>query len=189
MHLHAAAATAWVALLVVQAALVVGGRLRVHQRLGAAGLAVAAGFAPLTLLAVRAFLTRSDPPGALEQTVFFPQVASLAMFAAFVGAGALLRRRPEAHARLMLLATVALLGTPVARIELFGIRDHPLAVVALWDLPAVLLLAHDVAFRRRLHPATAAGLGVLLALQGVSVALMGNAAWGAVVSEIAARVR
>jgi hypothetical protein len=134
-------------------------------------------------------VTRSDPPGALERAVFFPQVASLTLFAAWVVAGFLNRRHPERNKRFMLMATVALLGTPIARIDLWGINEQPLLMLALWLGPGLILVLYDLRVRRRVHWVTGLCLSLLLAMQVATVVLMENEAWGAVVTRIAAFLR
>ncbi|HJR53092.1 MAG TPA: hypothetical protein VJ982_05205, partial [Gemmatimonadota bacterium] len=139
----------------------------------------------LTLWAIVGMVTRTDPPGALEQAVFFPQVASLLLFVSGVVAGFLNRHYPERHKRFMIMATIALLGTPIARIELWGINKQPLLILALWIGPALILLLYDLWTRRRVHWVTGLCLSLLLAMQVATVVLMENAAWGAIVARIA----
>jgi hypothetical protein len=89
----------------------------------------------------------------------------------------------------MVMATIALLGTPIARIELWGINQKPLLMLALWVGPALLLVLHDIWSRRRLHRVTALCVSLLLAMQVATVILMENAAWGAIVTRIAETLR
>ena len=185
LHLHAAVASLWLLLLIAQTGLIWSGRPRVHMRLGIAELVVAGALVPLTLWAIVGMVTRTDPPGALEQAVFFPQVASLLLFVSGVVAGFLNRHYPERHKRFMIMATIALLGTPIARIELWGINKQPLLILALWIGPALILLLYDLWTRRRVHWVTGLCLSLLLAMQVATVVLMENAAWGAIVARIA----
>ena len=189
LHLHAVAASLWLLLLVVQSGLIVSGRPRVHRRVGLATLIVAAALVPLTLWAIAGMLTRSDPPGELERGVFFPQVGSLLLFATWVGLGWITRRHCERHKRFMLMATIAMLGTPIARIEWWGINQQPVLMVALWLGPAIILGLHDVWTRRRPHPVTGWCTGSLFAMQVLSVFLMGNETWGAVIADLATTLR
>lgn len=189
LHLHAAVATLWVLLLLMQTGLIQADRRAFHMRLGLAGLLLAAAFVPLTGWAIAGMVTRSDPVGTLEVAVFFPQVASLLLFLTWVAAGILNRRKPDVHKRFMMMATIALLGTPIARIELWNINQHPLLMLALWDGPALLLVLHDLWTRRRVHRVTAICFATLLAMQVVAVALMSNASWAAIVARIAALLR
>lgn len=189
LHLHAAAASLWVLLLITQSGLIWSGRPHVHMRVGIAALVVAGALVPLTLWAIAGMVTRSDPPGALERAVFFPQVASLVLFGAWVIAGFLNRQHPERHKRFMLMATVALLGTPIARIDLWGINEQPLLMLALWLGPALILVFYDLWVRRRVHWVTGLCLSLLVAMQVATVVLMENEAWGAVVGRIADTLR
>jgi hypothetical protein len=76
LHVHATVATLWLLLLVSQTGLIWSRHRRLHMQLGLAAVVVATLMVPLTLWAVAGMVTRSDPPGALERAVFFPQVAS-----------------------------------------------------------------------------------------------------------------
>lgn len=89
----------------------------------------------------------------------------------------------------MLMATVALLGTPIARIALWGINEQPLLMLALWLGPALIVLLYDLRGRRRVHWVTGLCLLLLLAMQVATVVLMENEAWGAVVGRIADALR
>lgn len=97
-------------------------------------------------------------------------LAILAAFAAFVVLGLWFRRRPDAHKRLMLLATVSMMGQPIVRIgqieairisEVRGTND---AIYGLGGLAVLLLLivAYEVRSRGRPHPAVAIGAPALL---------------------------
>lgn len=185
LHFHATVATLWLLLLVSQTALIWSRRSRLHMQLGVGALVVATTMVPLTLWAIAGMLTRHDPPGALERAVFFPQVASLLLSFSWIIAGFLNRRNAESHKRYMIMATIALLGTPIARIELLAINDQPLLMLALWDGPALMLVLHDIWTRRRLHFVTGICVSLLFAMQVGTVVLMDNAAWGAVVTRIA----
>jgi hypothetical protein len=189
LHLHAAAASLWLLLLITQTGLISSGRPHVHMRVGNAALVVAGALVPVTLWAIAAMVTRSDPPGALERAVFFPQVASLVLFVAWVFAGFLNRQHPERHKRFMLMATVALLGTPIARIELWRINEQPLLMLALWLGPALIVVFYDLWARRRVHWVTGLCLSLLVAMQVATVVLMENEAWGAVVARLADTLR
>src|SRR5262249_11108560 len=103
--------------------------------------------------------------------------ASLFVFASLAGAGFLLRRRPGAHKRLMLMSTVGGLMPPgVARLPLVSPHLPAIAAVAIGFLLAVP--TYDLLTRRRLHPASAAGvLAALLGTPPVVTAVSATAPW------------
>jgi hypothetical protein len=145
LHVHAAAATTWMLLFLVQTGLIATHRVAVHRRLGMAGAAVATAMTIFT--AAVSIVSRGFTP-----KLTFAAGAVL-MFGIYVTAGFLMRRQSEAHKRLMLLATIALLPPAIARIDLpfmphgsFG----PNFVGLFFLLPA---FAYDLTTRGRVHPA------------------------------------
>ena len=101
----------------------------------------------------------------LASGVVWMNIGSAVAFAVLVVSAVALRRRPEAHKRLMLLASVAIIGPALARLArwpIFGGELGPFVQIATWLIFAAVL-AHDVWTRRQPHPATLAGIGLVLA--------------------------
>lgn len=178
VHLHGAVFSAWVLLFLVQTALVAKRRLRLHRRLGVAGAALAAvmvvvGFGT-ALAGARAGSAPPDVPPLVFLVVPFFDIL---LFAGFVTAAVLARRRKEAHKRLMLLAYLALLTAPVARLP--GVLAlGPLGFFAIAYLTFLLLFAaYDLWSRRRVHPVYVWG-GALLVLSAPGrLMLAGTGVW------------
>jgi hypothetical protein len=138
VHLHAAAFTAWMLLLVAQARLVAVGRTDIHRRIDA----VAVWLVPLLVITALMTAVRgardgwnpAGPPGGpfVDALSFMAvPVGDVVVFVALVAAGLVLRRRREIHKRLMLLATVGALLPPATS------RMGPVGLVVF----AVLLFA------------------------------------------------
>jgi len=90
-------------------------------------------------------------------------VFDMVTFAALIGTGLGLRRNPQAHKRLMLIGSIAILIPAVARWPGVIQAGGPLAVFGITDLFLAPLVAWDLTTRRRLHPATLwGGLGLVL---------------------------
>jgi len=178
-YVHALVQTSWFALLVAQASLVAAHRVDVHRRLGIAGAIVAILVAALSLAAVLSYpahlaagrVTTEGPAPNLAgfSRVVWTDLASIALFAAFVGIALVLRRRPEAHRRLMLLGSMAIISPAAIRMASLMTRILPGATHSVFDtspalyLPLIfglplLLVLHDIWTRRRLHPATLVGV-------------------------------
>ncbi len=113
---HGAVFSAWLALFLAQALLVFNRRIAVHRLLGCvgAGLAVimlVSGYFTTIAMARRGFDLSGDLIGEsgdpLMVMVF--QLGDLLCFGILVAMGILFRHRPDAHKRLMLLATVGAL--------------------------------------------------------------------------------
>jgi hypothetical protein len=109
LHIHGAAATAWMLLFLTQTGLVAAQRVDIHRRLGLAGVAVA------IVLAIFTTAVSIISRGLTPRLTF--AAGAVIMFVIFVAAGYFKRRERDAHKRLMLLATIALLPPAIARIE------------------------------------------------------------------------
>ncbi|HTT02916.1 MAG TPA: hypothetical protein VMG11_12600 [Steroidobacteraceae bacterium] len=192
LYMHGIVLTSWFALLCVQTSLIAARRIDLHRRLGILGGVLAIAVVGMSLIAVLGFPAHFKAGRLSIDTPFdFPTVsqivwtdlASLAVFSVFTATALALRRRPEAHRRLMLLATIAILGPAAARAgelpaRILSIAVPGLAALILVGLP-LTLLAYDLHSRRRLHPATAWGVlayfGAFLGAGALSGTAMGRA--------------
>jgi hypothetical protein len=116
VHAHGALFFAWTLLVVVQTRLVARRRVDWHRALGIAGASLAVA---MVLTAV-GLVARGLASPVVAANPSFGGLAALpltqmALFAGFLAAGIVNVRRPETHKRCMLLATVNLLGAPIAR--------------------------------------------------------------------------
>ena len=96
--------------------------------------------------------------------VVWGNIGNLLSFATFLLAAVVLRRRPQAHKRLMLLASISIIGPALARIArwpVFGGEQGPFIPLVSWGL-VLLVAVHDLMSRRRLHPATVLGALLLM---------------------------
>jgi uncharacterized membrane protein YozB (DUF420 family) len=179
LHLHGIVFTAWILLLVAQTGLVTAGRTDLHRRLGLAAF----GLVPVMVVvgATTAIVRAKEgfsPPGGPPPLVFLViPFFDIVVFGTLAGAAIRLRRRPEAHKRLMLLATIALLAAPIARLSLQVLRYGPPAFFGLADLFVVACLVYDMVSRRRVQPATAWGAALVVASQPFRLWLGGTTAW------------
>lgn len=178
LHLHGAAFTAWMLLLVAQTLLIAIRRVSVHRRLGIAGACLAAlivvlgAAVAISRVADGTLLDRGAPP-----LVFMAvPLLGMAVFGALVAAALLLRGDPGAHKRLMLIATVELATAGVSRlpvVETWG----PIGFFAVADLFVLAIVVYDLATSRRVHPATVWGGLFLVLSQPLRLAVGGSAAW------------
>lgn len=149
VHLHGAVFTAWIVLLAVQTSLIAIRRTDLHRRFGIAG-AVLAGL--MTLMAP-VVATGAVRRGAIPVSFLWVPLSSVVVFPVLVGAALIVRRNPEAHKRLMLIATAELLTVGVGRWP--GVRNWgPFWTYGLTDVFLAALIIYDVMTRRRVHPAT-----------------------------------
>jgi hypothetical protein len=180
LHLHGLVFTSWLLLLLAQTVLVAAKRTRLHMRLGWAGGALA-----VLMLVVGTYtaLVRAKmgaaPPGAPSPLAFLTiPLGDMLVFALLAGAGFYYRRRADAHKRLMLLATVAILPAAVARLP-FGFMQQlgPLAFLWLPDLFILVLLARDLLTRGRPHRATVLGGLLVVVSHPLRFVVGGTQAW------------
>lgn len=193
VHLHAAAFTAWVLLLMAQSLLIRSGRWRVHRRLGVAVLGLAGLMlilGPAVAIAIqRAQLLLAHPSPIFGNPAFMAvQLEGMLGFAIMVGSGFLLRRKPSAHRRLMLLGTLSISDAGFARFT--AVWLHQNMAPGYWadfagnyaanDVLILVLGAYDLITRRRLHPAWLAGASYMFLSQFTATALLRDAAWNAI---------
>ena len=182
-HVHGAAFTAWMLLLVAQTALVASGRTSLHRRLGVAGGALAAAMMVLAWLMAVGMARRAGTDDASLRFVIVP-VATILVFPLLVGAALVWRRFPATHKRLMIIATAELISAGVGRLPGLG-AFGPLGFFGGTDLVIIALLIHDRATMGRFHSATIWGGVFLVASQGLRVVIAGTDAWLSVTRWIA----
>jgi uncharacterized membrane protein YozB (DUF420 family) len=163
-YLHGALMTAWYTLFVAQVALVSGRRVDLHRRLGILTALTAAALVPVAAATAIAFIARvrGNPDEApIAAVIAGYDFVALSVFALLVGIALILRRRSDIHKRLVTLASLSLLGPPLARL----VSDQQ----AVWLTYALVLtpIVIDTWRHRRLHPAFAwGGAFVLLSSEG-----------------------
>lgn len=163
-HVHAAVFTAWLVLLIVQTSLVSSHRTDLHKKLGWLGLVLAAAMVTFGYMAAVA----SSHSGHFQNgfahdatEALFANGGDLVVFLAFLIPAFLLRRAPEIHKRLILLATTGgLLSAAIARWPILH-RD-PKEIVPVLALFVLAGPVYDLITRRRIHPAYVVGLIFLL---------------------------
>jgi hypothetical protein len=179
VHFHAVVFVGWMVFLTVQILSIRNRHVAWHRRWGAFG----AGLAILMLVVGPATAIAVDRQGWFfhhKQPNFLAvQLGDLVSFGVLVAFALAFRKRPSAHKRLMLMATIALSAAGWARLE--GALDHshwPKGLI--YDFPqlyygSVILLAavaaYDLATRRRLHPAFLAGVAFILGWETLEVLL------------------
>ena len=158
LQIHGAVMTLWYALFIAQVSLVATRRVALHRKLGIAGVGLASLVAVLSTmvsfsLAKREMLAHpdsTDAPLLLGLQLF----AIVLPFVILVSLAVHLRRRPDYHKRLMVLAMLSVLGPAITRLPLSFIANHDPSVAAIIDIGCVLIcVTADTIRNRRLHPA------------------------------------
>jgi len=173
VHVHGAAATAFLLLFLTQTVLIDRRRVKVHRQLGAWGLVIAAA------MAVSAFPAAIDM--AVQRGMTPPAIARMALpfvvaptFFAFVCLGVWFRRDREAHVRWMLLAAIQAVTPALGRLPVLD-QMLPASFVASIALLLACAVVHDLMTLRRVHGATLAGV-VIIGLSVPGRVLLGTTA-------------
>jgi hypothetical protein len=181
VHVHGLLMTAWVTLFATQVWLISSRQIRIHQRLGYAGvglavLIVAAGL--VTAMRAGKYGSPSMPPNIPSQAFMAIPLFDLLMFSMLFGAAVYFRKRPAAHKSLMLLTAINFVPPAIARIPIAVLQS--LGPLWFFGFPTVLMLvclAIDWRRRGQVNTVFLAGSLLLIASYPIRLALMGTAGW------------
>lgn len=203
VHLHAWLFSAWPLYLLVQAWLASQGQVARHRAWGLLGVSLATAMVIVGVAAANGVLVTRLESGYGDPARAFHIVtmSMMALFAAFVAAALACVSRPEAHKRLMLLATITTLPPAIARLVFAvsvgigpGLRptggpprtvESVLMSALAADLLILAAIVYDVRTRGRPHPVYVAGGAILLAVQILRGPLSTTAWWYAVADSLA----
>ncbi|HSP18549.1 MAG TPA: hypothetical protein VLQ79_03485 [Myxococcaceae bacterium] len=177
--IHGIVFLGWFVLLAVQSGLVAQRRVALHRSLGVLGgvlatVMVVLGITGAVIAGRRTggFTGVPVPPLQFMAIPFFDMV----VFSSTIGTAFALRRDLQAHKRLMLIGSIAIITAALARFPAI-FRLGPPAFFGLTDLLLLPIVAWDVVSRRRLHPATLwAGLGLVIS-QPLRLVVSGSTGW------------
>jgi hypothetical protein len=196
VHVHALVYIGWISLFLVQATLVARNRTDLHRQLGVVGAVWGALVVVVGIWAVFATMRPQIRESwdavhgvwASSLWLAWSNAGNPIMFGLLFAPAVALRRRVQAHKRLMLLACLTLMNAPMARafddlgapivLGPFGFTspNSPLAKYGPLFIPQgfmnvillpffVALVAYDLATTKRVHPATIVGGLVLFFFQ------------------------
>ena len=178
LHAHGLIFTSWIVLFVVQTGLIASRRTPLHRRLGVAGGVLAVAMLIVgSMAAIDAARRGFTPPGGPPPLTFLIiPLGDLFVFSVLVGAALSLRRQPQSHKRLMLLATLALLTPAIARLPGIAAAGPP-AFWGLTDLFVVACFVYDRLTGGRIHSAFKWGGLFVLSMQPVRLIVGGTGPW------------
>lgn len=178
IHIHGAAFSLWMLLLIAQTSLVAAGRTDIHRRLGLFGFALGCAMVVLGVMAATDSLVRhaGEPSfaGLDPRTFYIVPVTDIGLFAAFLYSGFRNRTDSPAHKRYLLLATTALLLAATARWPF--LRSLLVADLFVCSVP-VLLAAYDLWSTRKIHRVTLWAGGLLIVIHQVRIPIGKTAVW------------
>jgi hypothetical protein len=178
VHLHGLVFTCWILLFFAQTVLIASGRIEVHRRLGVFGAGLAALLVIVGLSTAVAFARRNLPTGGTGILEFLATpFGDMLAFAICVAAGIWYRNSPETHKRLMLVATIGLLGAAISRWPFKIMQTGPVPFFIVTDLFVVAGACYDLWSRRSIHPAYIWSGLLLICSQPLRLAIGRTDAW------------
>lgn len=194
LRIHGLFLTGWFAITAVQAYLIDSGRRSLHRQTAWLASAIALGVVlSATWINTRLALqirSAQDP----ENAFVWVNYLSLLVFAVLFSTAVLKRREAQKHRRLMLLASIAIIGPAFARFAFwpvfgYGVAGGPPFAVGGLLLLMLALVGYDLLILRKVHPTTLRGIvaivlfiafGVGLGLSGMGFKVLNQLLMGAV---------
>lgn len=181
VHAHGLVMTAWVILVVTQVWLIRSHNVARHQRIGMAGvwvaaLVVVAGF--FTAISAAKNGSASFPPNIPPLAFMAVPMFDLVMMVILVGGAIYYRRQPANHKRLMLLAVINLLPPAIARLPIPGLAVlGPLFFFGLPTLLTLIALVYDRWHSGSFNRVFVIGSVLLIASYPIRLMIAGTDAW------------
>lgn len=183
IHLHGAAFTCWVLLLVTQTSLVAAGRVDIHRKLGIAGFSLACVMLVLGVLAATDQLAHRASPTGLDPKFFYIiPITDMVIFGTLVFCAFRFRTNAPAHKRLIMIATVSLMIAAIARWPVAFTHRNPLRSALMAYVFLLMLVAYDLWSTRKVHRATIWAGAFLIFVQQIRIPIGKTAAWHAFAS-------
>jgi len=178
IHVHGAAFTSWVLLLIVQTSLVSTGNTDIHRRLGMFGFGLACVMVVLGTMAGTDLLRRNGAAmGAGAKAFYAATLGDMVIFGTLVYFAFRERFHPAVHKRLILLATITLLEAPINRWPFAIFQQSPWMIDVVAYSFLVMMVAYDLWSTRRVHRATIWGGLFLVVMQELELPIGRTAIW------------
>lgn len=188
LHVHGAVFTLWVILFVAQPAFIARGSIALHRKIGWIGAGTAAAMLVMGLVATIYAVRYDRVPSFFPPPIFLTMnLIGILVFAGLVSAGLAFRHRAEWHKRLMLCATISILGPGLGRLlpmASFG-AAAPVVMFATIALFAFAGPIADLIAMRRVHRAYYWGVATIL----LSMVVIGPFAFSPVGMALLAAIR
>jgi hypothetical protein len=197
LHLHGLLFSGWTLFFIAQAGFIANGQRARHRAWGLAGISLATAmlFTGVAIAIEGLQLRIAHGQAEAGRAFVIVPLSAIFLFAIFVTAAMVNRRRADWHKRFMLVATSALLNAAIARFFFLvatgggpGMRPGigpPLPVESalipglLSDSVILLGMFFDWRSRGRPHPAYVWGLGIVLTVQILRAPISATAGWAA----------
>jgi hypothetical protein len=179
LHAHAIAFSSWVVLFILQTWFIANRKIKWHQRFGVAGAVLAGVMVALGIMITTSRIAMIPHPGHGALVFLFAASADMLTFGLLAFAAVALRRNPEWHKQLMVLAYIGLMPAATARIgHIAGGNILPSTLIfGLTDVFLLLAIGYDWFSRRKVHPAYLWGGLFLVAGQPLRFVFAGSDLW------------
>src|SRR5258708_23814433 len=178
IHLHGAAFSCWILLLVTQTSLVSAGRVDIHRRLGIGGFFLACLMVILGVLAATDSLVReAGPPGRDPKFFYIVPLTDILIFATLVFFAFRSRANAAAHKRLILISTTGLMVAAIARWPFAIVHRMPARAALFSYIFLAILAAYDLWSTRKVHRATIWAGAFLIFVQQIRIPIGRTAIW------------
>ena len=190
---HGAVLTVWFVWFFIQTSLVAVHRTDLHRRLGIVGAGIGVAVVAASMMGTFGFVPRLTALGRdIEANIagiaagLWSNIGMVITFSTLLTLAIVNRGRSEIHKRLMLLASISILGPASARLGRISflqvsesgiVNESVMAITSLLLLLLVLVL-HDVRAQRRLHPVTMWGAPLVILVPFSFAFGVGNTAFG-----------
>jgi hypothetical protein len=204
VHLHAVLFSAWTLLFLFQTILAARRRIDRHRAWGLLGVSLATAMVLVGAATANEVLQARLAAGLGDaaRAFFIVPISLIVLFGGFVVAAIANVRRPEAHKRLMLLATISIISPAIARVSFAvsvgiapGLRpglaslrtaESVVASALIADALGLIGMIYDWRTRGRPHSAYVVGGVILVAVQILRVP-MSTTQWWYTVADFLAR--
>ncbi len=181
IHIHGAVFTLWMLLFVVQATFISARRVQWHRSFGTVAFCLPPLMIVLGVLAALDALHRGHRIGPLDPAVSaaLPLIGIVA-FAVVMCAAWRARRRPDAHKRLVLIATTGLVAAAFGRFPWARIGYPPAAgAVTGLGIMLLVLIVYELITIRRVHRSTMWAAPLIFASVALAVPIGMTPVWHA----------
>jgi hypothetical protein len=183
IHLHGAAYTLWMILLLVQTTLISTGKIKIHRTLGMITFGLAVLMVVLGVLSGIDAMRRGVAPLGLDaQTFAVISLSDMVCFSGLVLFAYRTRFQAELHKRFILISSFALMGAGVGRWPIHILQTHPPLQIIVPACLVLVLAGFDLLQLHRVSKATIFGGGGLLVVHLVRVPIGLSPAWHAFTS-------
>lgn len=180
-HVHGVLMSAWTLLLALQVYLIRSKNVKLHMKLGWAGVALAVVIIPvgiLTALSAAKYGSSSFPPPIAPLSFMIVPMVDMVLFPIFFGLAIYWRKRPANHKRMMILTAFSILPAAVARIPVASLLElGPLWFFGFPDLLLIGIILYDRWRTGTLNVPLVIGTAVLIASHPLRMMLMGTETW------------